>query len=73
MKVLRYTYDNMERLLTTTVERDGAEPVLLCCNTYDDLGRLATHSLGGSAEGSHAIIRTVPLMVKGITWKENFF
>ena len=65
MKVLRYTYDNMERLLTTSVERDGAEPVLLCCNTYDDLGRLATHSLGGTAEGSHAIIRTDPLMVAG--------
>ena len=61
--ILRYTYDNMERLLTTSVERDGAEPVLLCCNTYNDLGRLATHSLGGTAEGSHAIIRTVPLMV----------
>ena len=53
----------MERLLTTSVERDGAEPVLLCSNTYDDLGRMATQSLGGTAEGSHAIIRTVPLMV----------
>ena len=63
MEILRYTYDNMDRLLTTTVERDGAEPVLLCSNTYDDLGRLATQSLGGTAEGSHAIIRTVPLMV----------
>lgn len=65
MKVLRYTYDNMERLLTTSVERDGAEPVLLCSNTYDDLCRQATQSLGGSTEGSHAIIRTVPLMVAG--------
>ena len=36
------TNDNMERLLTTSVERDGAEPVLLCSNTYDALGRLAT-------------------------------
>ena len=65
--VQHYTNDNMERLLTTSVERDGAEPVLLCCNTYGDLGRLATHSLGGTAEGSHAIIRTVPLMVMNIT------
>ena len=63
MEILRYKYDNMERLLTTSVERDGAEPVLLCSNTYDDLGRLATQSLGGTTEGSHAIIRTVPLMV----------
>ena len=59
MKVLRYTYDNMERLLTTTVERDGAEPVLLCSNTYDDLGRMATHSLGGTAEGNHAESLTI--------------
>lgn len=34
--------------LTILVERDGAEQVLLCCNTYDDLGRLATQSLGSS-------------------------
>ena len=54
MDLLCYTYDNMERLLTTSVERDGAEPVLLCSNTYDDLGRLATQSLGGTAEGNHA-------------------
>ena len=66
MEILRYKYDNMERLLTTTVERDGAEPVLLCSNTYDELGHLATQSLGGSTEGSHAIIRTVPLMVTNL-------
>lgn len=47
--ILRYTYNNMERLLTTSVERDGAEPVLLCSNTYDDLCRLATQTLGGNA------------------------
>ena len=66
MEILRCTYDNMERLLTASVERDGAEPVLLCSNTYDDLGRLATQSLGGTVEGSHTIIRTVPLMVAQI-------
>lgn len=58
VEILRYTYDNMERQLTTSVERDGAEPVLLCSNTYDNLGRLATHGLGGTAGGNHAIIRT---------------
>ena len=68
MEILRCTYDNMESLLNTSVEREGAEPVLLCSNTYDDLGRLATHSLGGTAEGSHAIIRTVPLMVVERDW-----
>ncbi|MDO4200500.1 MAG: hypothetical protein Q4D57_07120, partial [Clostridia bacterium] len=59
VEILRYTYDDMERLLTTSVERDGAEPVLLCSNTYDALGRLATQCLGGTAEGNHAIIRTL--------------
>ena len=59
MEILRCTYDNIERLLTASVECDGAEPVLLCSNTYDALSRLATQSLGGTAEGSHTIIRTV--------------
>lgn len=36
-------YDNMERLLTTSVERDGAEPVLLCSNTH--------HQRDGSFDG----------------------
>ena len=40
MEILRYTYDNMERLLNTSVERDGAEPVLLCSNTYDANGNM---------------------------------
>ena len=30
----------MERLLTASVERDGAEPVLLCSNTYDLNGNM---------------------------------
>ena len=67
VEILRYTYDNMERLLTTTVERDGAEPVLLCSNTYDDLGRLATQSLGGTAEGSHAESLAYAYNVRGWT------
>lgn len=46
MRILRYTYDNMERLLTTLVERNGAEPVLLCSNTYDEQSRLVTQSRG---------------------------
>jgi len=54
----------MERLLTTSVERDGAEPVLLCSNTYDDLGRLATQSLGGNEEGLKLDKRTAPVIYK---------
>ena len=58
--ILRYTYDNMERQLTTTVERDGAEPVLLCCNTYDDLGRLVTQSCGHSITDFIQYIQSLP-------------
>jgi len=54
VEIQHYTYDNMERLLTALVERDGAEPVLLCSNTYDELSRLVTQSLGSTAEGSYA-------------------
>ena len=46
IQILRYTYDNMERLLTTSVERDGAEPVLLCSNTYDSQARMLMPDLG---------------------------
>lgn len=67
VEILRYTYDNMERLLTTSVERDGAEPVLLCSNAYDGLGRLAGQSLGGTAGGSHAESLAYAYNVRGWT------
>ena len=50
--IYEYTYDNMERLLTTTVRHDGASAVTLCQNTYNSLGQLATHSLGSSSQGT---------------------
>ncbi len=49
--VYSYTYDNMERLLTASVAHDGGTAVQLAANTYDELGRLASRQLGGTAAG----------------------
>ena len=46
-----YTYDNMERLLTASVAHDSGTAVQLAANTYDELGRLASRQLGGTAAG----------------------
>ena len=35
-----YTYDHADRLITTTHSLNGATPVVLVSNEYDDLGRL---------------------------------
>ena len=47
----RYTYDRAERLLTVSAARGGSQTVELVSNTYDDLGRLSSRSLGNSAQG----------------------
>ena len=57
----------MERLLNTSVERDGAEPVLLCSNTYDALGRLATQCLGGADASTSADAVSYSYNVRGWT------
>ena len=42
-----YTYDSWGRPLTTTLSYDGAEPVTIASNTYDELGRLAQTTRNG--------------------------
>ena len=50
--VYSYTYDNMERLLSVCVAKDGGNPATLARNTYDVFGRLQKQSHGQSLEGS---------------------
>ena len=50
--VYEYTYDHMERLMTTTVSRDGGAAVTLAANTYNSLGQLSGQSLGGHTNGA---------------------
>lgn len=50
--VYSYTYDNMERLLSVCVTKDGGNPATLARNTYDVFGRLQKQSHGQSLEGA---------------------
>ncbi len=40
-EVYEYTYDRAKRLIKETLSFNGATPVVLCENEYDELGRLA--------------------------------
>ena len=50
MDVNTFTYDHMERLLTTSLSHNNADAVVLISNTYDEVGRLASCAVndGGS-------------------------
>ena len=50
--VYSYTYDNMERLLSVCVTKDGGNPATLARNTYDEFGRLQKQSHGQSLKGA---------------------
>ena len=39
-------FDAMERLLNISLSHDGADAVTLSSNTYDAVGRLASHTKG---------------------------
>lgn len=49
--VYSYTYDNMERLLSVSLAKDGGNPATLARNTYDEFGHLQNCCLGQSMEG----------------------
>jgi len=44
-EVYAYTYDNADRLLTTTHQLNNGKPVVLESNTYDELCRLKTQNI----------------------------
>lgn len=41
-EVYEYTYDRAKRLVKETLSLNGATPIVLCENEYDELGRIAT-------------------------------
>ena len=65
--VYQYTYDNMERPLTTTVSHDGGAAVTLASNTYNSLGQLSEQSLGSHAYGTVDYTYNVRGWTQGIT------
>lgn len=65
--VYQYSYDNMERLLTTTVSHDGGAAVTLASNTYNSLGQPSEQSLGSHANGVVDYTYNVRGWTQGIT------
>ena len=49
-EVFAYTYDNADRLLTATYSLNGATPVTLADNVYDEVGRLVSERRNGNAK-----------------------
>ena len=45
--IYRYTYDDHDRLVTTSLQRGSGQAVTLSANSYDNVGRLASQTLGG--------------------------
>ena len=45
--VEEYTYDHMDRLLQTTHSINGAAPVIIASNTYNEIGETVEKNLGG--------------------------
>ncbi|MDD3036930.1 RHS repeat domain-containing protein [Bacteroides sp.] len=66
-EVYTYTYDNAERLLTTTYQLNGATAVTLVSNTYDEVGRLKSDSRNGNAKLKTEYAYNVRSWTKGIT------
>ena len=49
-EVFTYTYDNADHLLTATYSLNGATPVTLADNVYDEVGRLVSERRNGNAK-----------------------
>lgn len=47
-ELYNYTFDKAQRLLTTTHQLNGGTIVTLSSNTYDEQGRVATKTMGGT-------------------------
>jgi len=72
-EVYGYTYDNAQRLLTTTHQLNGGAVVTLASNTYDDLGRVQTKTVGGTLDATNYSynIRSWVTGITGSRFTEN--
>ena len=74
-EVYTYSYDQAQRLLTTTHSLNGATPVTLAANSYDDLGRLASKARQNGTETtnySYNVRSWITTINKG-SWEEQLF
>ena len=67
-----YTYDHAERLLTTTHTLNNGAPVTLATNTYDEVGRLSSKTLGcGEAITYKYNVRSWPTLISSNKFREQ--
>ena len=73
-EVYRYAYDKAERLLTTRYKLGANDTITLASNTYDELGRVATKTLGGIDATTYAYnIRSWTTGITGSRFTENLY
>ena len=69
-----YDYDKAQRLTTTKYSLNGGSLVTLASNTYDELGRLSTKTLGGiDATTYNYNIRSWTTDIVGSHFSENLY
>jgi len=68
-----YTYDNGQRLTTTTYSLNGATPVPLVSNKYDELGRLQTKTIGNNVDATNYNIQGSITDLNGSKFSENLY
>ena len=69
-----YDYDKAQRLTTTKYSLNGGGEVTLASNTYDELGRLKTKTLGGiDATSYNYNIRSWTTDIVGSRFAENLY
>lgn len=69
-----YTYDDAQRLTTTTHQLNGGSMVTLVSNTYDGLGRLSTKTLGGADATTYSYnVQSWTTGINGSRFSENLY
>jgi RHS repeat-associated core domain len=70
-----YTYDNAERLKTTTYQLNGGNSVVLASTNYDELGRVSTKSRHNGVDPQSYVynIRNWPTKIASGTFEENLY
>ena len=73
-ELYRYTYDHAQRLLTTTHQLNGGNTVTLVSNSYDNLGRVSSKTLGGANATTYSYnVRGWITGISGNRFAENLY
>jgi len=73
-EVYRYAYDKAERLILTRYKLGANDTITLAANSYDELGRLSTKTLGGVDTTAYSYnIRNWTTDIIGSRFSENLY